>query len=78
MNSNEQVRSINSLKRVINLFETQIKLANRLKISSEAITNWKSGRRNIPPLRAIEMAQLTKNKIKASDLRPDLPFLKSI
>ena len=78
MTEQEFQRSLRNLKRAIRCFENQSAMARKMKITSQAITNWKAGRAKIPIVQACEIARITKNKVSAYDLRPDIKFLKKI
>ena len=57
-----------NLKPAIDYFKTQAALAKAVGVDPMTVTQWK--RRGIPPKRAKEIAKLTNNVVKASDLLP--------
>ena len=47
-------------------------LAKLLDVSQPYVSNWLYGRRLIPATQVKKLAELSKGKVKAKDLRPDV------
>jgi DNA-binding transcriptional regulator YdaS (Cro superfamily) len=59
-----------ALDKAAELLGGQSELALALDVTSMAISQWK--KRGVPAERAVQIEQVTKKKVKRSDLRPDL------
>lgn len=58
----------NGLERAIYYFRTPKILAERMGITPQLISNWRSGRIKIPAYRAIQIERATKGEITIDDL----------
>ena len=47
-------------------------LAEKLGVHPSLVSNWKTGRRTVAPVHCKAIQRLTKGKVKAKDLRPDV------
>ena len=57
---------------VVNQLGSQKKLAEKLHVSRTTVSMWAIGHRNVPANRVMDIVKLSKGKIKAKDLRPDV------
>lgn len=61
------MREMQKIDRLVSHFGGQFRLAGALNVSSAAVSMWvKDGK--IPPMRAIQIEEITKGKFKAKDL----------
>jgi DNA-binding transcriptional regulator YdaS (Cro superfamily) len=60
------------LERALEIVGTQQALAQLLGVSPQAVNQWVTGRRPIPPKRALHIEKLTRGRVTAASLRPDL------
>lgn len=60
------------LERVIEIVGSQRELARLLGVSLQAVNQWANGRRRLPPKRAFDIQKLTRGRVTAASLRPDL------
>jgi len=68
---------MNSLHQAIRYVGSQAELARRLGVRPQLISQWKSGKRPIPPARAAQIEEITQGEVKRQDLLPDFPWVVS-
>lgn len=61
--------------RLLKHYQTQTAIAEALGVSSATVSQWFSDDRPFPPLRALQIEQLTGGKIKAAELNPKCAVL---
>jgi DNA-binding transcriptional regulator YdaS (Cro superfamily) len=66
-----------ALRRAIEIIGSQAELARRLGVKPQAFTDWLSGTRPLPPLRAAQIEKILEGKVKARELLPDFPWPES-
>lgn len=69
---------MNAIDRAIQHAGSQAALARLLKVTPQAVSQWKSDQRRVPPRQAAEIERLTAGAIKARELRPDLAELLAV
>lgn len=68
-----------AIKKAIEFFGGTVKLAKQLNYSNQSdVSKWLYETRLIPIKHAVKIEELTKAKIKARDLRPDVKWLSSL
>lgn len=77
MTKKQRLRSINAVKEAIYYMGSAIKLAKKLKVTSQYVYKWKSDLKNsgaqaIPIKFAIKIDEITEGHVKKEDLRPDI------
>jgi DNA-binding transcriptional regulator YdaS (Cro superfamily) len=60
-----------ALKRAIAAAGGLTKLAGRLKVSPQTVSNWKR-RNSVPPGRVLAIESAVRKRVRRHDLRPDL------
>jgi DNA-binding transcriptional regulator YdaS (Cro superfamily) len=68
-----------AMRKAIEFFGGTVKLAKKLNYSNQSdISKWLYETRLIPIKHAVKIEELTKGKIKAKELRPDIKWLSSL
>ena len=67
-----------AMRKAINFFGGIIQTSDNLKVDRSQVSRWLHKRRIIPIKHALQIEDLTKGKIKAKDLRPDLKWPSSL
>lgn len=67
-----------ALADLLDYFKTKKNIAIEVGVCRSHIDQWYGGFRLVPVLKALTIQKLTKNKIKAEDLRPDIFILRNI
>jgi DNA-binding transcriptional regulator YdaS (Cro superfamily) len=70
MNDTAKSLAIEALNKAITIAGSQTKLAEKLKITPQAVQQWLVGGRYVPVKRASEIERLT--GVKREQLRPDI------
>lgn len=60
------------IKLAVELLGSNNALAEKLGVSAAAVSMWKNGERQVGPKHCKAIERLTKRKVKAADLRPDV------
>jgi len=68
----QKVESKAALSKAIKHFGSQGKLAKKLGIARQSITEMANGKRNIPLHHAVKIENLSQGVVKKSHLRPDI------
>lgn len=72
-------KHLKELEKAFELFGTQTELAKKLKRTASSISLWYAKRTRVPFDMAIKLEKMSKGKISALELRPDIiKFLKKI
>lgn len=67
-----------AIRKAISFFGGTVKLSEQLNVHHADVSKWLYEKRSIPIKYAVEIEQLTKGKIKAKELRPDIKWLSSL
>ena len=67
-----------AMRKAILFFGGTVKLSEHLGVNSSHISRWLYERRRIPVKHALQIEVLTKGKIKAMELRPDIKWPSSL
>lgn len=58
------------IDKAIKFFGTQSAIARALNVKPSTVSEWVSGERPVPPLRAFQMESISKGELSASKLNP--------
>ena len=78
MNTKQTKQSQLAIKKAIDYFGTQEKLAEKLGVDRSLISKWLTNVRSISFKSAYRIDELTNGKIKIKELRPDLNVKREI
>lgn len=67
-----KLKSIKSLRVAVEELGSQNELADTLKVSKSAVSNWLAGRKRISIQNALKLSKIVNNNLQASDFRPDI------
>ena len=67
-----------AMKKAILFFGGSLKLSQKLMTDNSTVSKWLYEKRSIPVKHALQIEILSKGKIKARDLRPDLKWPSSL
>ncbi|GLS27761.1 transcriptional regulator [Marinibactrum halimedae] len=62
------------VKRVAKIIGTQVELAKRLGVKPATVNQWVTGVRRVPPIRAVQMEDITDGVVSRIDLCPNFPW----
>lgn len=63
-----------SLIKAIDIAGGMQSLAKKIGVSYQTILNWKSGRTNLPAIKAIKIEQSIDSQVTRQDILPDYPW----
>jgi DNA-binding transcriptional regulator YdaS (Cro superfamily) len=60
------------MKRAVEIFGSQVALAQRMGVSQAAVSYWLTQAKTVPAERAVQIEAVTEGEVSRKELRPDL------